>query len=253
MEFPHLVPDSGPGSGPPRRAVAGEGPQPRQWRSHLAPLSMPHEPPAPRAVSAAATPDDLAELLRAVAQQQDRVAFAGLFRHFAPRIKAYLLRGGVAPGLAEELAQEAMVQVWRKAASFDPAKARASTWIFTIARNLRIDQLRRGGEALPGIEGYGGFAADEEGAGSGAPAVPELADDAPAPDEQIQRHRAERDVQAALAELPAEQREILRLSFFEEQPHAVIAQTLAIPLGTVKSRIRLAVGHLRRQLGHLMP
>lgn len=197
-------------------------------------------------------PDDLADLIRAIADRQDRVAFAGLFRHFAPRIKAYLLRGGVAPGLAEELAQEAMVQVWRKAASFDPAKARASTWIFTIARNLRIDQLRRGGEALPGVEGYGAFAADDDG-DRAAPSAPELADDAPAPDEQIQRRRAERDVHAALAELPAEQREILRLSFFEEQPHAAIAEALAIPLGTVKSRIRLAVGHLRRQLGHLMP
>lgn len=210
----------------------------------------------------AAPPDDLAELIGAIAERGDRVAFAGLFRHFAPRIKAYLMRGGLPPAAAEELAQEALVQVWRKAASFDRDRARASTWVFTIARNLRIDQLRRAAGGPAGAleaGGYGGTgaafdssAADPADDDRSSPAV-ETADDNPMPDEQLARARSERDLHAALAKLPAEQREILRLSFFEEQPHAVIAQALSIPLGTVKSRIRLAVGHLRRQLGHLMP
>lgn len=228
-------------------------------------MTTPARPPHPLSAQAPRSvtpPDDLAELIGAVAERSDRVAFAGLFRHFAPRIKAYLMRGGLPAAAAEELAQEALVQVWRKAASFDPARARASTWVFTIARNLRIDQLRRAAGGPAGaleVGGYGGMGAGfdpfvTDVADDDRPDLAsEAADDSPAPDEQLARARSERDLHAALAGLPQEQRDILRLSFFEEQPHAAIAQALAIPLGTVKSRIRLAVGHLRRQLGHLVP
>src|SRR6202012_3235543 len=93
----------------------------------------------------APSPEELGRLIAIVASRGDRDAFAALFRHFAPRVKALMMRSGIAASAAEELAQETMLAVWRKASYFDPARAGAATWIFTIARNLRIDRLRREG------------------------------------------------------------------------------------------------------------
>jgi RNA polymerase sigma-70 factor (ECF subfamily) len=173
--------------------------------------------------------------MRAVAESADRPAFAALFRHFAPRIKSFLVRGGASEALAEELAQETMVVMWRRAASFDPARAQVSTWLYTIARNLRIDSHRR-------TAGGPGDTPDDW--------DPEQqpADAHLTPDELLQATQSERRVRQALAELPPEQAQVLRLSFFDEQSHGRIAQDLGIPLGTVKSRIRLAVTQLRRIL-----
>lgn len=180
------------------------------------------------------TNDELNDWMRAVAASADRPAFAALFRHFAPRIKGFLQRAGTDPALAEELAQEAMVVLWRRAADFDPSQARLSTWLFTIARNLRIDHHRRS------ISGQG---ADPDWDAEQQPADAHLA-----PEELLQAALRERDVRRALAGLPPEQAQVLRLSFFEEIPHARIAQELGIPLGTVKSRIRLAAAQLRKLL-----
>jgi RNA polymerase sigma-70 factor (ECF subfamily) len=173
--------------------------------------------------------------MRAVAESADRPAFAALFRHFAPRIKSFLVRGGASEALAEELAQETMVVMWRRAASFDPARAQVSTWLYTIARNLRIDSHRRtAGRPVDTPDDW-----DPE---------QQPADAHLTPDELLQATQSERRVRQALAELPPEQAQVLRLSFFDEQPHGRIAQDLGIPLGTVKSRIRLAVTQLRRIL-----
>jgi len=181
--------------------------------------------------------EELTELAWAVASRGDRQAFAVLFRHFAPRLKAFLMREGSTVDVAEELAQETMVSVWRKASTFDPARARLSTWIFTIARNLRVDHYR--------AQRRGVADGDAELAGCEA----ELLVDPAAPlDEQLRTARRELGVRQALAQLSEEQAMILRLSFFEEQPHARIARELSIPLGTVKSRVRLAVQRLRRLL-----
>lgn len=180
------------------------------------------------------TSDDLTELMRAVATQRDRPAFARLFKHFAPRLKTYLVRGGSSESEAEDFAQEAMVSVWRKAASFDPERAQVSTWIFTIARNLRIDRQRRGAHAQEVV--------DDE-------ALDAAVDPAAAPDERLAMLHRDSDIHHALAQLTPEQALLVRLSFFDEHPHARIASELQIPLGTVKSRIRLAVNHLRRLLG----
>jgi RNA polymerase sigma factor (sigma-70 family) len=181
------------------------------------------------------TDDEINYWIRAVAETADRPAFAALFRHFAPRIKGFLMRGGADDAVAEDLAQETLVALWRRAASFDPARAQASTWLYTIARNLRIDHHRRtaGGQIEAPYDWD-----------------PELQpEDAHlTPDELLQAAQRERGVRQALAELPPEQAQVLRLSFFEEHPHGRIAQDLGIPLGTVKSRIRLAVTQLRRIL-----
>ncbi len=188
------------------------------------------------------TPDELNDWMRAVAAAGDRTAFAALFRHYAPRVKGFLVRSGTPDGVAEELAQDAMAALWRRAASFDPTRAQLSTWLFAIARNLAIDQHRR----LGGFAYVEGLDENDEGAGIGldgnARPAPVRPDDAAA--------NAERDrrVRMALAELPPEQADVLRRSFYDEDAHATIAAELGLPLGTVKSRIRLAVKHLRQLL-----
>lgn len=187
-----------------------------------------------------ATLEDLNGLAQALALTGDRQAFAALFKHFAPRLKTYLVRLGTAEGLAEELVQEAMVMVWRKAAQFDPVRASASTWIFTIARNLRVDHFRRIGNQPTG-------AGDDSEEGVDQP------DTAPQPEEGLLTRQRESGVRHALKQLAPEQAHVLQLSFFEDKPHARIAQELGIPLGTVKSRVRLAVQRLRQLLPGLEP
>lgn len=169
--------------------------------------------------------------LCAVAERQDREAFARLFAHFAPRIKSYLQRGGTSPGQAEELAQDALVAVWRKAQLFDPARSGAATWIFAIARNRRIDVLRRH---------QGDSAGDEE------MDFDVLEDEGPGPEAHAEARGLERRLKAAITQLPPEQAQVLHLSYYEDCAHARIATELGIPLGTVKSRVRLAVAQLRR-------
>jgi RNA polymerase sigma-70 factor, ECF subfamily len=168
----------------------------------------------------------------AVAERHDRAAFAALFTHFAPRVKGYLIRHGAAPEAAEDLAQETLLIVWRKAASFDPAKADAPTWIFTIARNLRISAVRRERRPEP-------MACDELGrADPGLPA-----------DEAIAVTDRTAALRAALESLPPEQARIVELNFLEDVPHRELETRLGIPLGTVKSRLRLAIVRLRAALG----
>ena len=169
-------------------------------------------------------------LILDIAARGDRSAFTALFPQFAPRVKAYLMRRGLDAALAEELAQEVLLTVWRKAAQFDPARASAAAWIFTIARNLRIDAARRSQFSLRAPD-----PTDE-------PPEPAAADNILAAE-----HRGVR-VGAALATLPAEQLEVIRLAFFDDRPHADIERVLGIPLGTVKSRLRLAMSRLRALL-----
>jgi RNA polymerase sigma-70 factor (ECF subfamily) len=177
-------------------------------------------------------PLDLNGLIVSVAEHQDRQAFGLLFEHFAPRLKAFLLGQGGAPQMAEEIVQETMVKVWRKADQFDPAKASAATWIYTIARNQRIDMIRKAQRPEPDAEDPA-FAPDP---------VPQAFDDV------SRRQEAER-LHEAVTNLPADQYEVLRLAFFEEKSHAEVAEQLGIPLGTVKSRIRLAMNRMRGELG----
>jgi len=163
--------------------------------------------------------------------RQDRAAFAALFAHFASRVKSYMLRLGSDSLQAEELAQEALATVWRKADRYDPARAAASTWIFTVARNLRIDAFRRRNHPEPD------------------PNDPAMVPDPPASADMIVSRKQDAvRIRRALAELSDDQREVLQLSFFDDQTHIQISETLGIPLGTVKSRIRLAFGRIRNLL-----
>jgi RNA polymerase sigma-70 factor, ECF subfamily len=172
-----------------------------------------------------------ADLIRAIAAD-DREAFAALFDRYAVRIKAFVLRSGASEQDADEIAQDVMVSVWRRAASFDPARAAASTWIFAIARNRRIDMVRQARRPVPD------------------PEDPLFQPD-PEPDGLVTVSLAEREalVREGIASLPAEQREALRLAFYDGMSHGEIAERTGLPLGTVKSRIRLAFRHLRGALG----
>lgn len=177
-----------------------------------------------------------ASLIAQIATRQDRAAFAALFAFFAPRIKAFMQRSGTSEASAEELAQETMLAVWRKASLFDPASSGAAAWIFTIARNLRIDahrRQRRGGaiEITDDVE------------------IEFQIDDSPQPDSLTANALAAERVRSALTKLSDEQMRVVELSFFEERVHADIAKLLDIPLGTVKSRLRLAMNRLRDLLG----
>lgn len=171
-------------------------------------------------------------LLERVATQRDRDAFAGLFRFFAPRLKGFFRKRGLNDAGCEELVQDVMLTIWRRADSFDPARAAANTWVYTIARNRWIDNFRR--ENRPRLD----------------PDDPMLRGETePTPDEALSAARQDGRVREAMAGLPAEQLTLVRMSFFEDKPHSEIARELDIPLGTVKSRIRLAMRRLRGALG----
>ncbi len=173
----------------------------------------------------------LSDLIVAIASAGDRNAFADLFKHFAPRLKAFAVRQGVGPTEAEELMQESMLSVWRKAHTFDAKRATASTWVFTILRNKRIDMLRR--EHRPNVD------IDD---------VPERASDAASADEDYQTQQTRNLLRHAMDGLPADQVEVLQKAFFEDKSHSVVAEELNLPLGTVKSRIRLALSRMRASL-----
>lgn len=188
-------------------------------------------PVSARPGSVRLSPEEASGLIVKMARDGDRQAFAVLFGFYFPRVKAYLLRGGASPSAAEEIAQETMLRVWRKASAFDPQTGAASTWIFVIARNLRIDRLRgeRGQE-------------EREPDPSEEPEAPPTGEMI-----TIMKQRGDR-VRAALESLSPDQSQIIRLFYFEERPHSDIARSLGLPLGTVKSRVRLAVERLRGTL-----
>lgn len=173
--------------------------------------------------------ENWAELLLRVRDLQDEAAFAALFQHFAPRIKGFLMRSGATDALAEEVAQDVMVTVWQKAHLFDPARAGVATWVFTIARNRRIDALRKQRRPEPEDLGWG----------------PE-----PEPDqaEALELQQESERLVEAMSQLPPKQRELIERAYFGDLSHSEIAAETGLPLGTIKSRIRLALDRLRQSM-----
>ena len=176
--------------------------------------------------------EDMSRLIAAVARVQDVDAFEKLFRHFGPRVKAYMMRHTGNLQTAEELMQETMMLVWNKAALFDPDKGNASTWIFTIARNSFISAYRK--QNRPEFD-------------PNDPAF--VPDDIEPADVEFQNRQEAERVRTALKELPEEQRELVQRSFFGDVSHSDLAEEFGLPLGTVKSRIRMAIAKLRKSLG----
>ena len=179
-------------------------------------------------------PRDWDQLIEAVALRRDRAAFAALFGHFAPRVKTFMRRSGASEAEAENLAQETMLRVWRKAESYIQSTSGFEAWLFTIARNQRIDALRREHRGV--LEGASDI--DNE----------FLLDDEPLADEALASRQSAELIRSAVAGLPDHQQRVIELSFYQERAHAEIADALGIPLGTVKSRLRLAMAKLRNLL-----
>jgi RNA polymerase sigma-70 factor (ECF subfamily) len=178
-----------------------------------------------------------AQLIEAIALRRDRDAFAALFNFLAPRLKRQCARFGCPPDVADDLAQDTFVLVWRKAAQFDPARGDPFAWIFRINANLRVDLARRNARANR-VNALDEASAAEAGV---APSEPNAA----AAESGFDRT----GLSAALALLPTSQQEVVELSYYREVPHAEIARRLGIPLGTVKSRLRLAMSRLKRAMG----
>ncbi len=176
--------------------------------------------------------------LVALVGKGDQQAFARLFDFFAPRVAAYLARGGTPAPAAEDLAQDAMVILWRKAPSYDPKRGAVTTWVFAIARHLRIDKRRQRGEVL--TQSLSQINDD------GDLSEYELVDSQPSPEERLSAAQRERRVREALRRLSPQQSHLVHLSFFAESPHLDIARDLDMPLGTVKSKIRRALQQMRR-------
>jgi RNA polymerase sigma-70 factor (ECF subfamily) len=188
--------------------------------------------PAPLAVQSR---ESMSDLLSLIARERSEAAFGELFQRYAFKLKAYMLRQGADAATAEELAQETLLVVWRKAALYSSEKGSLSTWIFTIARNLRIDRLRK-------------EAAWQE--------LPDnlsetLVSDDQAPDEAVSDRQREVRVRAVLAELSDEQRQVVEMAYTEGLSHSEISERLGLPLGTVKSRMRLAYQKVRTALEDL--
>lgn len=170
-----------------------------------------------------------ARQVAAVGERRDRDAFRRLFEHHAPRIKAFLIRSGMSPGAAEDCMQDAMVTLWRKAHLFDPARATATAWLFAVARNRRIDLVRRARRPEP-----------EE--------LPWGMDAVPEPDAAVALQQDARRLAQAVAQLPPAQRALVERAFYGDLSHSEIAAETGLPLGTIKSRIRLAIERLRRAM-----
>ena len=175
----------------------------------------------------------VAEWLAAIGDRQDRTAFRHLFEEFAPKIKAYAIKQGMLEH-CEELVQEVMINIWRRAAQFDPGKASPSTWIFAIARNARIDYLRKLGRSSAEVHVETDYLWELPGG------------DEPA--EPYTDARRSVQIRESLSKLPMEQRDVIAKVYLEDKSHQRVADELGLPLGTVKSRVRLALQKMNLML-----
>jgi len=189
---------------------------------------MEHSPPPPKASGQSA--DTIASLIEAIAVHRDRTAFKNLYHDFGPKIKSYAVKQGMIE-TAEELVQEVMVNIWRRAQQFDRSKAGGSTWIFAITRNARIDLLRK----LNRISNETQVETDYLWSLPGT-------DD---PTTAFQQALTAKQIRQSLDTLPIEQRDVIAKVYLEDKSHQRVADELSLPLGTVKSRVRLALQKLK--------
>jgi RNA polymerase sigma-70 factor (ECF subfamily) len=172
---------------------------------------------------------DWAAVLIRIRDGRDEAAFVEVFQHFAPRVKAFLMRSGADAATAEECVQEVMTTVWQKAGLFDPSRASLATWIFTIARNRRIDVLRRQKRPEPEDLTWGPEAEPDQ-------------------EDWLSLQQESEQLGEAIAALPAKQRDLIEKAYYGDLSHNEIAEMTGLPLGTIKSRIRLALERLRHAM-----
>lgn len=169
------------------------------------------------------------DCLRRIREDKDQAAFVEVFRHFAPRVKAFLMRGGADATLADETAQEVMATVWQKAHLFDPSRASVATWIFTIARNRKIDAIRKQRRPEPEDIDWGPEAEPDQ-------------------EDVLTLQQESSRLTEAIKNLPEKQRVLIEHAYFGDLTHSEIAEKTGLPLGTIKSRIRLALERLRHSM-----
>ena len=174
------------------------------------------------------TDNELSVCIKLIGNNQDKSAFGVIFKHFAPRLKSFLLKAGSTDSQAEEVIQEVMIAVWTKSSTYDDTKSSVSTWIYTIARNKRIDKIRK--------EKRHYLSESDEGL--------EIPIDS-TQEKEIFSAQLSSSLKKYMSNLPKEQSDLLQLSYFYNKTHADISEELKIPLGTVKSRIRLALSKMR--------
>ena len=172
--------------------------------------------------------EDLTLCVELIGKNQDKLAFNSIFRYFAPRLKSFLVKAGSTDSQAEEVIQEVMIAVWTKSSTYDSSKSSVSTWIYTIARNKRIDKIRK--------EKRHYLSESDEGLEIPVDSTQE---------KEIFASQVSNSLKKYMTNLPEEQSKLLKLSYFYNKTHADISEELKIPLGTVKSRIRLALTKMR--------
>ncbi|WP_371225608.1 sigma-70 family RNA polymerase sigma factor [Roseovarius sp. 2305UL8-3] len=209
--------------------VAPSGPSPAAVPRAKSNLTQRRKTGGARVIEKEKENEDWVACIARVRDVQDQDAFARLFRHFAPRVKAFLIRSGADAAMAEECAQDVMATLWKKSHLFDPARASAATWIFTIARNRRIDAIRKQRRPEPEELTWG---PDHE---------PDQAD-------ALALQQESEHLSVAIAALPDKQRELIEKAYFSDLSHREIADETGLPLGTIKSRIRLALDRLRHTM-----
>jgi RNA polymerase sigma factor (sigma-70 family) len=175
--------------------------------------------------------DSWSRLLTRVGQERDESAFVKLFEHFAPLIKGFCLgnlNASFPADAADEIVQEVLFKVWQKAPSYDATKAAASTWIYTVMRNCRIDLMRRHKRTI---------------SDSGVIEVEDIWDEGAEDRAYIYLEQASNEalVQASFSHLPTEQRQVLIQVYMQGKTHQQIADETGLPLGTVKSRVRIGL------------
>lgn len=204
-------------------------PDPGSLRSLQAEPQSQHVPVKKDKTVAEQNEADWIQVMERIRIHKDEAAFKTLFLYFAPRVKAFLMKSGASNTLAEECAQDVMATLWQKAHLFDPSRASLATWIFTIARNRKIDALRKDRRPEP------------EDLPWGPEAEPDQAD-------VLEMQQAAERLGNAVKQLPEKQRRLIERAYYGDVTHSQLAAETGLPLGTIKSRIRLALKRLRQDM-----
>ena len=166
------------------------------------------------------------DLIDRIARDRDEKAFSEIFDYIAPKINAYYIKHKLSSELAEELTQEVLSTIWIKAALFNSEKSKFITWSFTIARNKKIDFYRKNQKNVSSDDVRDFLYENNE----------------------TNDYEIESTINKITEDLDQNQKKLIKMSFFEQKSHKIIAAELEIPLGTVKSRIRATLSKMQKHI-----